>query len=151
MQLAVGALIVVSCTASSYKTALERNLQLQPPLRGVWQVDQFALDGTPLQPLMTDLLRWQRVILDAPDIFTIEFMDGSREQFFAKWNEQTNKVSLWQGHSLRGTVTVESVDVNRMVPGAEIEGHRVQAQFRPLDLSDPIRFRLINHEFHWIN
>ena len=34
----------------------------KPPLYGLWEVDEFSVDGKELPPLTTDAVRWQRVV-----------------------------------------------------------------------------------------
>ncbi|WP_312884761.1 DoxX family protein [Nocardia barduliensis] len=47
----------------------------EPPLYGIWSVTEFSVDGTPLPPLTTDELRWQRLVFDR-DGATVQRMDG---------------------------------------------------------------------------
>jgi uncharacterized membrane protein YphA (DoxX/SURF4 family) len=47
------------------------------PYYGIWDVEEFTIDGTTLPPLTTDLLRWQRVVFDASDYVYVQRMSGS--------------------------------------------------------------------------
>ena len=53
----------------------------KPPLYGIWSVDQFTADGQPLQPLITDPVRWQRVVISSERDFRVQSMDGKFERF----------------------------------------------------------------------
>jgi uncharacterized membrane protein YphA (DoxX/SURF4 family) len=153
LQLAIGIFIVFSYAHSSYVTSVSRAVQIGPPLGGIWDVDQFNFDGLPRSPLLTDTARWRRVILDRPDLLTIQLMDDTYQEFFVQWNGQKTNGSLWstEDHSRKGNLTVENPKADRMVLEAQIAGHRVEAQLRRVDLSDPTKFLLINRGFHWIN
>jgi hypothetical protein len=37
-----------------------------PPLYGIWDVDEFLIDGQVRPPLLTDTGRWRRVIFERP-------------------------------------------------------------------------------------
>ena len=47
------------------------------PYYGIWDVEEFALDGTLLPPLTTDSVRWQRVVFEARDYAYVQRMSGS--------------------------------------------------------------------------
>jgi uncharacterized membrane protein YphA (DoxX/SURF4 family) len=47
------------------------------PYYGVWDVDDFSLDGVLRQPLVTDGTRWQRLVFDDFDTASIQRMDGT--------------------------------------------------------------------------
>lgn len=153
LQLAIGIFIVFNYAHGCYETSVRRAVQLGPPLRGIWDVDQFNIDGSPRSPLLTDTVRWRRVILDRPELLTIQLMDDTQQEFFVQWNGQKTNGSLWslEDHSRKGNLTVEKPKPDQMVLEAKIAGHRVEAQLRRVDLSDPTKFLLTNRGFHWIN
>jgi hypothetical protein len=127
-------------------------MRIEPPLHGIWEVDQFNFDGLPRSPLVTDAVRW-RVILDRPDVVTIQLMDDTQQWFFVQWNGQKTNGSLWgtEDHSRKGNLKIENIQPDRMVLEAQIAGHRIEAQLRRVNLSDPTKFLLTNRGFHWIN
>lgn len=47
------------------------------PFYGIWDVEEFSLDGIPRSPLTTDELRWQRVVFDSPYAASIQRMSGA--------------------------------------------------------------------------
>jgi len=50
--------------ASTTRQQLDR-MPLTNPFYGIWSVDEFAADGEVRPPILTDNLRWQRVIFDS--------------------------------------------------------------------------------------
>src|SRR5262245_60185025 len=51
------------------RSKLYGRLAPEPPLVGLWEVEEFTLDGTVRPPLTTDAGRWQRVIFRKPFTF----------------------------------------------------------------------------------
>jgi hypothetical protein len=47
------------------------------PFYGIWDVEEFVLDGDLLPPLTNDEVRWQRVIFDAREYLYVQRMSGS--------------------------------------------------------------------------
>ena len=49
-------------------SANQQRAQMTPsitnPLHGVWDVEEFELDGMPVPPLLTESRRWKRVVID---------------------------------------------------------------------------------------
>jgi hypothetical protein len=48
----------------------------KPDLYGIWHVTEFSVDGTPRPPLLTDEIRWERVVFDQPGVLTYQLMNG---------------------------------------------------------------------------
>ena len=70
-QFGIGALALVFCLNQAHVDAIKRNTYLPPPVRGIWSVDEFVVDGVPQPPLLTNSERWQRVIFDTPESFLL--------------------------------------------------------------------------------
>jgi uncharacterized membrane protein YphA (DoxX/SURF4 family) len=77
------ALIAAGVTVLTFST--ERSIDRQfgapasnaVPYYGIWDVEEFVLEGTALPPLTTDAVRWQRVVFDARDYVYVQRMSGS--------------------------------------------------------------------------
>jgi uncharacterized membrane protein YphA (DoxX/SURF4 family) len=69
------------------------------PLYGIWTVDEFSVDGQLHPPLLTDTLRWQRVIFDSDPLLspkmlaTIQGMNGEFYSYIAAPGTQKNALS----------------------------------------------------------
>jgi hypothetical protein len=68
--------IVVTFSAVSNSAQQLNSLPLTNPLYGIWRVDEFTADGQVLPPLLTENMRWQRVIFTSTEALTIEEMNG---------------------------------------------------------------------------
>jgi uncharacterized membrane protein YphA (DoxX/SURF4 family) len=70
------------------------------PLYGIWDVQEFAADGRTHPPLLTDDLRWHRVVIDSEfrsiDKLTLTFEDMNEQWFpyLAAVDENNRKISL---------------------------------------------------------
>jgi uncharacterized membrane protein YphA (DoxX/SURF4 family) len=83
LQWAAGLYAAMTMLSAGYKSVRLRNSVSEiTPLRGIWKVDEFKWDGEIRPPLLTDSLRWQRLIFDTNPslasraIATIQQMDG---------------------------------------------------------------------------
>jgi hypothetical protein len=138
------------------------------PLYGIWRVEEFTADGQVRSPLLTDDLRWQRIVFDAEltvnfkMVATIQDMDGELSPYVATIDTNNNAVSLrtprpneclsWMNiipHSRSGTADLK---FNRTQPDAMVlegmmNGHQVRVT---LKREDP-RFILRTRGFHWVN
>lgn len=152
-QLAIGIGVILYCAHHSYMTSERLAAQIDPSLRGIWNVDQFELDGALHPPLLTDTGRWKCVVFDHPDEFTVQLMDDTQQKFFLQWNGEKSYGSLWgvEDHAKKGSLTVHYLQADRMVLEAQVAGHRATAQLRRADLSDPTKFLLTNRGFHWVD
>jgi hypothetical protein len=70
------------------------------PLYGIWDVDEFVVDGQVHPPLLTDNSRWKRVVVDSEFrvvdklIIGFEDMKGQWFPYFATVDQQNNTISL---------------------------------------------------------
>ena len=64
------------------------------PLRGVWAVDEFTIDGQPRPPLLTDPDRWSHVTFDSPRFVVIRDMRDKRRFYGVELDETTRTLTL---------------------------------------------------------
>jgi hypothetical protein len=83
-------------TLSGSKTYLDEinSIPLTNPLYGIWSVDEFTLDGQVRPPLLTDNLRWQRMIFTSVKALTIQRMDGQLSPYALSIDTRNSTVSL---------------------------------------------------------
>src|SRR5262249_35653009 len=74
---------VTANSVSSTQAMRQRYLDLasKVPLRGVWEVEAFEVDGQAPPTQVAGAERWQRVIFDAPGVLAIQLMSDSRQRF----------------------------------------------------------------------
>lgn len=141
-------LYVAATSLQSYYGYYQEFVVARPPFHGIWAVDEFSLDGEPKPPLLTDQLRWQRVIFALPTLFSVQRMDGSIQHYrFTIDNDK--KVFLLTKAADPGwqtALTFNTLPGDTMVLDGSLDGHALHVKTR---LDNP-KFLLTNRGFHWI-
>jgi len=119
------------------------------PLHGIWNVEEFILDGQERPPSFTDETRWQRVVFDQPQTLAI-LTSRSRERFLLEPNPGGLRLSLAKidDPRWRSVLTYRRIDPKTLAIEGSFDGHAVKAQ---LSRVDPPDFRLVGKGFHWIH
>ena len=125
-----------------------------PNLYGIWQVDGFSAEGYRRDPLLTDELRWRRVIFDRPFLMsdpvmvTVQHMDDSFEVFGGTIERAHPLHRSRPTGSKLGAPTEETPATNPARPtggpmraapnrividGEDFAGHRIHAWFTRMD------------------
>jgi uncharacterized membrane protein YphA (DoxX/SURF4 family) len=136
-----------------------------PNLYGIWQVDGFSAEGYRRDPLLTDELRWRRVVFDRPFLMsdpvmvTVQHMDDSFELFggtidpATHFIDLTNRVELGSHEETPTKIRLsywwpDAGSTDRIViDGEDFAGHRIHAWFTRLDPED---FPLVERGFNWV-
>jgi uncharacterized membrane protein YphA (DoxX/SURF4 family) len=120
------------------------------PLRGVWNVDEFQIDGKTRPPLLTDADRWRRVVFDYPSMVSIQLMSNSRVRhaLFLDPDQRTLALMNREHPSWNTKLRYELPEPDHLVIQGNYGGHPMRADLRRTSDSD---FLLVNRGFHWIN
>jgi len=136
-----------------------------PNLYGIWQVDGFSAEGYRRDPLLTDELRWHRVIFDRPFLMsdpvmvTVQHMDDSFEVFGGTIDpakhfiDLTNRVDLGSYAETPTSIRLsywwpDAGSTGRIViDGEDYAGHKIHAWFTRMD---PGSFPLVERGFNWV-
>jgi uncharacterized membrane protein YphA (DoxX/SURF4 family) len=149
-QLGIGVVALAYCLHTAQVNALKFTTYVPPPLRGVWNIDEFTVDGA-LQPAsLNNINRWQRVIFDTPEVFYIQGMDNQIRSLPLQLDAAGKKFTLTNpaDPTWRATLTYEDPEPNRLVLNGNFGGHQVNANLSRMDLS---QFLLLNRGFHMVN
>lgn len=157
-QLVVGLILLAVTGAQNWRQWAKPT----PQLYGIYQVDHFSSEGYARDPLLTDELRWRRVIFDRPFhvsdpvVLTIQHMDDSFEMYGGTIDPTHHFIDLHHRIAL-GTFAETPVRVRltywwpgpgRMIIDADdYAGHRIHASFTQLD---PKSFPLLDRGFSWV-
>ncbi|MFE9582547.1 DoxX family protein [Nocardia sp. NPDC006044] len=133
-----------------------------PHLYGIYRVDGFSSEGYARDPLLTDELRWRRVVIDRPFhvsdpmVLTIQHMDDSFEVYGGTIDPKRHIIDLHHRIAL-GTFEETPVRVRltywwpapgRMIIDADdYAGHRIHTSFTEVD---PKSFPLLERGFSWV-
>jgi len=142
------------------------DLAPKPPLFGLWEVDEFALEGVIRPPLTTDTNRWQHVIFTAKSfrgpMCIVTPMKGPQVMYAVAVDTEAKTITLssfvptsaapaskylLKYHDHEDGVIVVEGEVG--VPaGGKIETRQVRASLRHMPEDG---FLLKSRGFHWIN
>ncbi len=120
------------------------------PLRGVWNVDALTDGGTARPPLLTDALRWRRIIFDRPTYASTLLMNDVRERYTIALDEKKRTVT-WTGRDdpkRKFTLTYTRPDPNTLVLDGLIAGRTVHAVCHRMGETGNL---LLTRGFHWVN
>jgi uncharacterized membrane protein YphA (DoxX/SURF4 family) len=136
----------------AYQQSLPYKARVAPSLRGIWSVDEFATNNTPLPPVVTDNQRWYRVVLDTPTAITVQPMNGPLQIYSLKLAENGKSLSFSDlgSKNVKATFTLTNTTPDRLVMTGQFDGHPVNATLHRVDLSDPTEFLLTTRGFHWV-
>ena len=120
-----------------------------PPLYGIWMVDEFATDGQGRPALLSDATRWQRVILQFPGALTIQPMSGPNQSFVLELDQEGRTLSLGKRNDpdWKASFSFEQQNPELITMEGELDGHKTYAK---LVRFDETKFLLNNRGFHWI-
>ncbi len=145
----LGMLLMVHGLRETYDNGAPKS-----PLYGIWNVEEFELDGEIRSPLLTDADRWRRVIFDSftsMDVqVAIQPMESPIRRFDLKLDTEsrTFNVTKQEDPEWKASLTYERPEPDLLVLAGTFEDRNVRAKLRRVD---PSNFLLLNRGFHWIN
>ena len=141
LKLLLLAAVTVSSLYHSHSTL--QAMAPKSPLYGIWQVEEYVLDGEAHPPEVPDNVRWRRLIIGRSEQFAfLERMDGKRRGYDLNLDPAAGKLFL-DSEFAYSTPTPETLRLD----GSHY-GRALSVTMRRVDESE---FRLINRGFHWIN
>jgi hypothetical protein len=128
------------------------------PYYGIWDVEEFAIDGTTLPPLTTDRVRWQRVVFDARDYDYVQHMSGPFMVAFLKLDRARKVLAFDHGGKPRpelkelfGTPWNAEFACDDSIPDILVLTGKYQNRPATVKLrKNRSRFFLTPHERQWI-
>ena len=148
-RLAVVAQIIVSLLLVGYyfnlhaRTVIRANQNKAISLRGIWSVQEFALDGQVHPPLLTDKVRWQRLFIESATDSAVQGMDGEAQHYPLQPNSASRTMSIGPTE-----FSYDQPFPDVLVLHGDTGGHQVRMRLRREDSS---HFLLTTRGFHWIN
>jgi hypothetical protein len=122
---------------------------LGPPLYGTWAVDEFTLDGQPRPPLLTDDIRWQKVIFEFNRSLIVQGMDGKLLFMAAKMDTEKKTIALTKRRDAnwKTNLSYDLPSKDAMLMDGDMAGKKFHLK---LHRTDP-QYLLKTRGFHWIN
>jgi uncharacterized membrane protein YphA (DoxX/SURF4 family) len=120
------------------------------PMRGIWEVEEFEADGEVRPPLLTDELRWRRVIVSRPGIVSVQQMSDARINYLGTIDAEAQKLALSnpQKPDWQSSFNYRETEPGRVELEGTYDGKKVRAKLRRADESE---FLLVKRGFHWVN
>ncbi len=121
----------------------------KPALYGIWNVDEFVSDGQVRPPLLTDRVRWRRVIFDRYSLGVVDRMTGPHAFYDAAVDEKKTTVELsqYRGGNQKVDFTFKRPTPDLLTLDGTLDGLKTH-----IELSrDPGKFLLQTRGFHWIS
>jgi hypothetical protein len=122
-------------------------------LYGIWDVQDFTVDGQPVPPLLTDENRWQRLVFDDPEAATYQRMDGElvpvNADFLPDGALELTAEADATGGSERpfATFAIAQSAPDRLSLRGKLHDRAVAIN---LERVDPNSFTLRSRGFHWV-
>jgi hypothetical protein len=127
------------------------SLRAQTPLHGLWEVDEFEMDGKSLPPLLTDEVRWRRMVFEIPGMVVVHPMSGSRkfERYYSlKLEKNVLRLTKPDDPKWKSALSFKQPGPGLLTVEGSLDGHKLRAKLHRVDDS---KFLLTNRGFHWIN
>ena len=152
LQIAIGVIALTFSLVQAHKDQVKNETRMEAPLRGIWAVTDFSIDNNPRPPLLTDTDRWQRLILDAPKVATIQEMDGLFKDYYLQLDAVNGWMTFWDpSHpTWNARFKYDVSNPNVMTLDGHFGSNHVSAKLDRVDMSDPVKFLLLNRGFHWV-
>ncbi|HEY1936864.1 MAG TPA: hypothetical protein VGJ33_02905 [Candidatus Angelobacter sp.] len=118
-------------------------------LYGTWGVDEFSVDGQPRPPLLTDEMRWQKIVVNINKALAVQGMDGKLIRVQAKMdlNKKTIELTKRSDPKWKANLTYELPTPQTMIADGQIGIQKVHIKLHHLDE----QYLLNTRGFHWIN
>jgi hypothetical protein len=144
--------LVLGFTGMSLFGAIETRTQYaeRSALYGIWNVEEFEVDGKVLPPLLTDEIRWRRVVFDYPKMIAIQLMSDSRRRYMLQMDTENHKLELSKRDDpgWKSILTYEQPEPESLRLRGTFDGRQLRGKLR---LAPPSQFLLVSRGFHWIN
>jgi len=115
------------------------------PLRGIWNVEVFENDGVVRPPLVSDSMRWRRVVFDDLRVASIYDMRDRRQWFLAELGPGTIHLTS-NDRTKQLIVAYQRPDRTNLILETDDGGHKIRAVCR---LQDETDFPLLSERFRW--
>ncbi|HEY9420228.1 MAG TPA: hypothetical protein VIW92_02350 [Thermoanaerobaculia bacterium] len=122
----------------------------KPPLYGIWNVEEFAIDGEVRPPLLTDKERWRRMVFSRVGAVSIYPMEAGYKYYSLKLDpiQRSLRLSKPSDPKSQSVLSYRQPEPGVLAVDGTFDGRKVRARLRRVDEKS---FELINRGFHWIN
>jgi hypothetical protein len=151
VQLAYGGVVLGFIVHSAYSAWFEfGGGRPKPPLYGLWDAEEYSVDGQSRPPLLTDTERWRWVYIRA-DRFNVQKMDDSFRFFRPAFDSSQKTLALtdFQWKDWHTTLAFQQPASDELNVDGEMDAHKIHVHLHRIDPAK--KFPLLATKFHWIN
>jgi uncharacterized membrane protein YphA (DoxX/SURF4 family) len=104
----------------------------QPPLYGVWSVDEFVIDGKDV-PMFKDPQRWRWVTFQTPGSLSVERMIGSSQKYPLALDMKNRRMVL--GEDGQTAFSFQERQPALLILNGQLDGHLARAKLSKMPLT----------------
>lgn len=122
----------------------------KPLLYGIYNVESFIKNNDSVPPLITDKLRWNKIIVSWPGSVKIEMMNESYEWYAFEPDTLTKRIVMysWDDTTKKASFIYTFPEKDKMIMHGKWNNDSLVVSCTKFDLNN---FLLVNRGFHWIN
>lgn len=151
-----GAVFILYVTVDALHQSHENRLQYADVLNrqrqrlyGVWEVEEFAVDGAVRPLLVTDEALWRRLVFEWPGTIGIQYAHETEvRDYELRLDPGPHMYTLCCDPEWQAAISFKQIEPEVLALEGLVDGKQIRGRFRRLDDS---RFPLLNRGFHWIN
>jgi hypothetical protein len=120
-----------------------------PPLFGIWVVDAMTIDGQARPPLVTDMDRWRRVVIQNARSISFWRMDDTAVTYASQTDMDKATITLSKASDKNWTAHLAFTRPapDRIVFDGDLDGHALHMDTQRFDRE---KFLLVSRGFHWV-
>jgi hypothetical protein len=120
------------------------------PLYGLWNVEEFEVNGQSRPPLLTDEDRWRRLVFDRPDLLVIQLTSDVRARYQLELEAETKVLRLRKRSDpqWRAELSYERSGEEQLLLTGSFGTETIRARLRRVPTA---QYSLVSRGFHWIN
>ena len=151
IQLAYAAIVLGFTVRGAYKGWFEfGGGRSKPPLYGLWDAEEYSIDGQSRAPLTTDKERWRWVVI-REDRIAVQKMDDSFLFFPLVFDgdKKTFALTDYERQGWHATLTFQRPASDELDVDGEMDAHKIRLHLHRIDAAK--KFPLLTAKFHWVN
>jgi uncharacterized membrane protein YphA (DoxX/SURF4 family) len=119
-----------------------------PPLYGIYNVDEFIVNGETHPAVFADEARWRRIVFDRFNLIGVFPAEGAVQRYRIKLDQSRKSLELSSiyGGSWKADFTFEQTSPGQLMLRGEMDGKSIQASLRRIEVKS---FPLYANGFHW--
>ena len=118
-------------------------------LYGIYDVEEFSLNGKALPPLATDPVRWKEAIFFSNTEVELKMMDDTSRYYLANYDSDKQTVTILTRRPRKSNIlTYSQSDADHLVLEGPFGGDTISVKLKKVDET---QWRLMKAKFHWVS